>query len=173
MFISPSKGSVTLEEVIADVITYMGEDKRFKYRLIIGTDSQVSNPPYPPYHTTKGAQVDFVNALVVHRVGRGGRYFWRRVPRQYHSPLPLKARMFTEANFSIELAMEVLAQLQGNLAEAFTEYAPKVEVHIDVGHNGPTKEVIKELMSLVRSNGFEARIKPDSYVASTVADKYA
>jgi len=66
-----------------------------------------------------------------------------------------------------------LAMLQQSLALAFMEHQPKVEVHIDVGQNGPTREVIKELVGLVKSSGFEARIKPDAYVASTVADKYA
>lgn len=173
MFVSPTKGSLTLEEMVRDIVNYMQEDDRFHYRIIIGTDSQVSSPPNPSQHDLKGKQVDFVNAVVAHRKGKGGRYFWRRVHRQYHAPLPLKARMFTEANFSVELAMQLLGQLQFFLAEASMEYVPELEVHIDVGHNGPTREIIKELVSLVRSSGFEPRIKPDAYVASTVADKYA
>lgn len=159
-FISPTKGKLTLEEVVAEVMYFMGEGNRFRYRLIIGTDSQVARG------------VDFVNAIVVHRVGRGGRYFWRRIHKEYSSPLSLKARMFTEANYSIALAIELLSLLQQRLADAFMEFHPDVEVHIDVGQNGPTREMIKELVGLVKSNGFEARIKPEAYAASTVADKY-
>ncbi|MBI3335264.1 MAG: ribonuclease H-like YkuK family protein [Candidatus Portnoybacteria bacterium] len=161
MFISPTKGKLELEEMVADIIDYMGEDSRFRYCLIIGTDSQVA----------KG--VDFVNAVVIHRVGKGGRYFWRRVHREYSTRLTLKARIFTEANLSIELAVELLQFLQRRLADAFLELIPQIEVHIDVGQNGPTREMIKELVGLVRANGFEARIKPEAYAASTVADKYA
>jgi len=173
MFVSPTKGKLTLPEVIHDIIMYMCEDKRSHYRLIVGTDSQV-NAPLRVSHNHPGARsVDFVSALAVHRVGRGGRYFWRRAHREYSSPLALKARMFTEANLSIELAIEFLALLQQSLADALLEFEPQVEVHIDIGQNGPTREIIKELVGLVRNNGFEARIKPEAYVASTVADKHA
>lgn len=169
MFVSPSKGKLELEEVIADVVEYMGEFSRFGYQLIIGTDSQASTST-----REKGAKiVDFVSAIVIHRVGRGGRYFWRRTHHEYHHPLSLKARMFTEANMSIELAITSLQLFQEYLAKAHIEFEPRIEVHIDVGMNGPTREVIKELVGLVKASGFEARIKPEAYAASTVADKYA
>ena len=159
-FVSPSKGQLELEEVLRDITLFINEDKRFLYRLIIGTDSQVSR------------QVDFVNAIVIHRKGRGARYFWRRVTREYKTPLSLKARMFTEASLSVELAIEVLELLQKALAGAFIEIAPHMEVHIDIGNKGPTRDMIKELVGFVRGSGFEAKIKPEAYAASTVADKY-
>lgn len=169
MFISPSKGKLELEEVVSDIVEYMGEFSRLGYQLIIGTDSQASATV-----REKGAKiVDFVNAIVIHRVGRGGRYFWRRTHREYNYPLSLKARMFTEANMSIELAVTSLQIFQECLAKAHIEFEPHIEVHIDIGMNGPTREVIKELVGLVKASGFEARIKPEAYAASTVADKYA
>lgn len=169
MFVSPSKGKLELEEVISDIIEYMSEFSRFGYQLIIGTDSQASAS-----QREKGARmVDFVSAIVIHRVGRGGRYFWRRVHREYNHPLSLKARMFTEANMSIELAINLLQVLQQYLVKANIEFEPHIEVHIDVGINGPTRDMIKELVGLVKASGFEARIKPEAYAASTVADKYA
>ena len=45
-------------------------------------------------------------------------------------------------------------------------------IHADVGHNGDTREMIKEVVGLIRGNGFEPKIKPESFVASGVADKY-
>ena len=47
-----------------------------------------------------------------------------------------------------------------------------VEIHLDVGNNGATKTLIKEVVGMVVGSGFNARIKPDSYGASSVADKY-
>ena len=47
-----------------------------------------------------------------------------------------------------------------------------VEIHLDVGKNGPTGELIREVVGMVTGSGFDAKIKPDSYGASTVADKY-
>ena len=46
------------------------------------------------------------------------------------------------------------------------------EVHIDVGENGATREMIQELVGVVRANNFEAKTKPDSYAASKVADRH-
>ncbi|GAF87411.1 unnamed protein product, partial [marine sediment metagenome] len=43
----------------------------------------------------------------------------------------------------------------------------------DVGENGQTKDMIKEVTGLIRGTGFEPKIKPEAYVASTVADRYA
>ena len=40
-----------------------------KYSITIGTDSEL----------LAGHKADFVTAIVVHRVGNGGRYFWRRI----------------------------------------------------------------------------------------------
>lgn len=173
MFVSPSKGKLELHEVIAEIVAYISHENRRGYCLMVGTDSQANTPPNPRGQANRVSSVDFVSAIVAHRIGRGGRYFWRRVHREYRQPLSLKARMFTEANLSIELALEMLAMLQQSFVAAFTEHQPKMEVHIDVGQNGPTREVIKELVGLVKASGFEARIKPESYVASTVADKYA
>jgi len=33
--------------------------------------------------------------------------------------------------------------------------------------------MIKEVTGLIRGNGFEAKIKPESFAASTVADRYS
>jgi len=46
------------------------------------------------------------------------------------------------------------------------------EIHVDVGENGATKAMIQELVGMVRAHNFEARIKPESYAASNVADKH-
>jgi predicted RNase H-related nuclease YkuK (DUF458 family) len=46
-------------------------------------------------------------------------------------------------------------------------------IHADVGENGQTKDMIKEVVGLIKGNGFEPKIKPESFVASTVADRYS
>ncbi|HAA34763.1 MAG TPA: hypothetical protein DCD97_05580, partial [Firmicutes bacterium] len=37
---------------------------------------------------------------------------------------------------------------------------------------GDTKELIREVVGMVIGSGFDARIKPESYGASKVADRY-
>jgi len=46
-------------------------------------------------------------------------------------------------------------------------------IHADVGENGKTKDMIKEVTGLIKGNGFEPKIKPESFVASTVADRFS
>ena len=47
-----------------------------------------------------------------------------------------------------------------------------IEIHLDVGEQGKTKEIIREVVGMVTGSGFDAIIKPDSYGASKVADKF-
>jgi len=50
-------------------LEFIEEKPDYQYRLVVGTDSQPKN----------GHGVDFVTAIVVHRVGYGGIYFWKRI----------------------------------------------------------------------------------------------
>ena len=47
-----------------------------------------------------------------------------------------------------------------------------VEIHLDVGKSGDTKELIREVVGMVIGSGFDARIKPESFGATKVADRY-
>ncbi|HYH03936.1 MAG TPA: ribonuclease H-like YkuK family protein, partial [Bacillota bacterium] len=38
--------------------------------------------------------------------------------------------------------------------------------------NGKTKEIIRDVIGMITGSGFGAIIKPDSYGASKVADRY-
>ncbi len=69
---------------------------------------------------------------------------------------------------SITLAQELRSRLQEHLEETFWNN----QIHIDVGKNGPTKELIDTVVGMVKGYGFEAVIKPDSFGASTVADRH-
>jgi predicted RNase H-related nuclease YkuK (DUF458 family) len=49
---------------------------------------------------------------------------------------------------------------------------PNIEIHLDIGKQGRTKEIIREVVGMVVGSGFGARIKPESYGAFKVADRY-
>ncbi len=102
---------------------------------------------------------------MVHRLGKGGRYYyarsWERTNRS------LRQRIFYETSRSLEVASQVAARLAEN---GFADL--NVEIHCDIGMNGESKALIREVVGMVVGSGFDARIKPDSYGASTVADKY-
>jgi predicted RNase H-related nuclease YkuK (DUF458 family) len=109
----------------------MEKDPKAHYEILIGTDSS-SGPQ----------DVDFVSAIVIHKLGKGGRYFWTRT-RKKQVP-SLRQKIWREAWMSFELAQRVLE----------------------------TKEMIDEVVGMIIGSGLAVRIKPQAYAASSVADKY-
>ncbi|HZK25221.1 MAG TPA: ribonuclease H-like YkuK family protein [Oscillospiraceae bacterium] len=154
-FISPSQGQLTFDETYQGITSYVDEQPHEQYRLIIGTDSQ----------THASQDVCFVTAIIIHRVGKGARYFYRRLNKAYMNNL--RQRIYYETYLSLEVAMLVTAKLAEN-----GDSRLNVEIHLDVGEQGATKELIREVVGMVSGSGFPAFIKPDSYGASKVADKY-
>lgn len=160
VFISPTKGKLTTEETIAEIVKFFSEDPTVSYTLVIGTDSQVRRE--------NGLQkVDFVTAVVVHRKGKGGRYFWQKNKKE--KIYSLRDKIYLETLLSLELAQKLVPVLKDRLA-GFAPY--DFEIHIDVGEAGPTREMIKEVVGMVTGNGFTAKTKPESYGAFVVADKH-
>ena len=155
MFQSPTHGELSYQEVRARILSFMKEEPSRPYRLVIGTDSQPHN----------GAGIDFVTAIVVHRIGAGGVYFWERTVEKKH--YVLRSRMYQEAIMSLVAAEKLLALLGG---DGISKY--DIEIHVDIGKKGDTREMISEIIGMVRSSGWEVKFKPDSYAASKVADRY-
>lgn len=158
IFHSPTKGRMKLAKVAREISDFIDQDSQDKYQLIVGTDSNGDK------------RADFVTAIIVYRVGRGGRYFWKRTNghKTYHT---IRDRVYKEVTLSLQVAQDMLKQLESSLKDAgLPDY--DFQIHIDVGQNGPTREMIKEVVGMVRGNGFKAKIKPESYAASNVADRY-
>ncbi len=151
------------KQVSGEIINYMKSDNKRSYKIFIGTDSE----------KTSTTSADFVTAIVVHRVGNGGRYFWRRIYLEnFHT---LRDRILREVLISLEIAKEFLQHMNNPASlELRGASVPKFdfEIHIDVGENGATRTMITELVSMVRANNYEARTKPDSCAASNVADRH-
>ena len=159
-FISPSKGVLSVFEMLAEIKSYMEEDSEQVYCVVIGTDSQSKRSG------NNGTEIDFVTAVVVHRIGSGARYFWRKDTQHRIYSLPEKIQ--TETIKSIQFAEEFVPLLRSAITEAVYE----LEIHIDVGPSGPTREMIKEVVGMVTGSGYTARTKPESYGASCVADRH-
>ena len=130
------------------------------YGLVIGTDSQNKR--------INGKElVDFVTAIVVHRRGKGGRYFWQK--HRKGKIYTLRDKIYTETILSVETAKSFVPKLKTSL-NGNGKY--DLEIHIDVGEAGSTREMIKEVVGIVRGNGLTPKIKPEAYGASTIADKH-
>lgn len=159
-FISPTKGKMGISDLVCEIVSFIDEEPGKFYRLVIGTDSQAKK-------TEIGSEVDFVTAVVVHRIGRGARYFWKKEKRNGRPPI-LRDKIYTETLISLEVAQEIVPEIRRLISPAKYD----LEIHIDVGPLGPTREMIREIVGMVNGNGFIARTKPDSWGASKVADKH-
>lgn len=164
-FISPSRGERDFLEVVADVIEFVSEDELSKYTIVVGTDSEQINLPGPGSGETSGT-AEFVSVIVVHRIGKHGRYFWRRT--RGIKTFDRHDRILKEASYSLELAQKIIGELRARLREHLYDF----EIHLDIGTNGPTKNMIQEIVGMITGSGFTARIKPDSYAANKVADRH-
>jgi len=154
LFYNPHAGELLFNAVVQAIVDEMHADPKARYELLVGTDSSVS-----------GTHVDYVSAIVVHKVGKGGRYYWTRVREK--KTFSLRQRIWREAWLSFELAQRLLKGLS-----SFAPLAFNLEIHVDIGENGPTKELIDEVVGMIIGSGFAVRIKPQAYAASSVADKY-
>jgi len=152
-FISPTKGVLTFDEMFKDILDYVRQDPEATYRLIIGTDSRARE------------EITFVSAVVIHRVGKGARYYYEK--RKHSKLASLRQRIYYETALSLDLGSKIAARLARN-GQANLD----VEIHLDVGLEGATKSMIREVVGMVTGSGFDAKIKPESYGASVVADKY-
>lgn len=158
-FISPSVGEVSASEMIKLISSFVEEEPGSFYRLVIGTDSQAKRSNGEP-------ETDFVSAVVVHRQGKGAKYFWKKT-RINRIPV-LRDKIYTETQMSLDLAQEIVPLIR----ECVKPSRYDLEIHIDVGSLGPTREMIREVVGMVNGNGFTAKTKPDSWGASCVADKH-
>ena len=162
MFHSVSGKAMTINEIANRIIQYMMEDINASYEIMVGTDSQT-------HKDTK-----MVEIIAVHRKGLGGIFFHNTdfIPRIRN----LKQKINEETSRSLTVANELLDAIEfpllgeGYLLE---DLNVTFQIHCDIGKYGKTNELIKEIVSWVTSQGYICMIKPDSYVASGIADRYS
>lgn len=152
-FIGLNKKQMNFREVIEEVISFVKEVPDKEYRVIVGSDSEGYGI------------VAYATAIVVHRVGSGGRAFISK--NIIRTPRSLRSKIYNEAMLSLYLGQQILPELinAGLLEENFM-------IHVDVGPNGETKSMIKEIVGMVKGFGFQVATKPESYAASSVADRF-
>jgi len=155
MFHSPTYGTIEIDQLKKIITDFMATDKKSRYEIIVGTDSQRIDKE----------SFDFVSALIIHRIGFGGIYFWKR--EILKKKMSLKERIYTEATMSLQTAETFIEFLKTNGISRYN-----IQIHVDIGHNGETREMITEVVGMIRASGYQIKIKPDSYGASKVADRY-
>jgi len=155
-------GRLTYVQVINEIKNFLEEDPEKEYRLVIGSDSHEESGTSLQDRTIK-----LVTAILVHRKGFGGKYFWtKKSVSRIHS---LREKIYAETLVSLDIAREFVPILKEYLNDV-PNY--ELEIHIDVGEHGDTRAMIKEVVGIVTGNGFVAKTKPEAYGASYVADKH-
>lgn len=169
MFNSPTKGAMDLSTVVSELVNFKKEKPEHRYKIVIGTDSE-----------RKDGGSEFVCVVAIHRIGKGGRYFWLRIYDDRN--LDLRNRIYQEATVSLALAGAFLerelelhdkpATITSSISGDEIILHNELEIHVDIGQKGPTKEMIREIKGMISGSGFFVKIKPESFAASTLADKH-
>ena len=78
------------------------------------------------------------------------------------------------------MTYEMVYMLNDELMDALYDFTSKyknfdckLEAHIDVGTKGETRKLIREMVGYFEGIGIDAKIKPDSFVASSYANRYS
>ncbi|WP_139491523.1 ribonuclease H-like YkuK family protein [Brevibacillus dissolubilis] len=159
---------MTLEDVYARMLHFMQQDPRAAYELCIGTDSQVHR-----WYTT------FITGLVLRRMGKGAWACYRKVvvPRRFDS---IAEKLSTETAYSEEIAMHFVDIRLHEMEDIVLPYvyqgaSLEAFVHIDAGDDivrNKTAPYVMEMVRRVESMGMTAKIKPESTIASSYANKF-
>lgn len=155
-FNSPTLGALSLARLVDEIVAFIEREDNSHFRIIVGTDSELAGP----------SRAHFVPAVVVHHVGHGGVYFWGSVHKD--NIKTLRQRIYEEATYSLSLAQRIIDEFQvRNLP-----LDKILEIHVDIGPNGETKNLISEVVGMIKGSGFICKIKPNSFGASNVADRH-
>ena len=153
--IPETEGRFTDEQVYEHIRKAMA-DKSAEYEVAIGTDSQI-----------RGRLFQFITVLCIWKKGKGGLYYYKNeyTPRKAFPVANQKMRMFDEVTRTISFA---------NTIHEKTGFKPIV--HVDA--SAPTKKEFtsafsEQLRGYVVSSGYDCVLKPESYVATCIADRHS
>ena len=161
IFRSQTYGRVELNEIPFKLNEFYQKNKHWdsQFNIIIGTDSQ--NHDY-----TK-----VVTVIAITCEGHGGIFFdhVNKIDRISN----VKEKLNYETGDSLLVATKLMDIFENSEELEDLYMNAHIAVHIDAGTNpkGKTYVLIKDLIGWVTATGFDCEIKPNSYVASSIADK--
>ena len=154
--ISPTYGQLQISEVATLIRNFISEDSDAQYAIYIGSDSQNT------YYTK------MVTVIAVHRLGHGGRYFYEI--SKYDKIKDIRKKLYTETQLSLDMTEKLFDEFQ-KIGFDYTSENISFTIHIDAGNGGPSGAVIPEVVGYVHAMGYECEVKPDSPIASCIADR--
>ena len=159
-FQSQTYGKVNIKDVPEKIMDYVKRMERYdsSFQITVGTDSQ-------NFSDTK-----IVSVIAITCEGHGGIFFYEvsRIKRI----ADVRLKLTEETTRSLEIMTALVEILE---TEEFNEIRDKLSlaIHVDAGWSdkGKTKELIPGLVGWIKACGYEPKVKPESYTASSIADK--
>ena len=161
MWNSETYGQLKFSEIPEKLMLFYGRNSIYgePMELTIGTDSQ---------NHTAGTKIVTVISMICK--GHGGIFFYKTDFRDLITIV--KQKLETETYISLETAKMLLDELDNDNYRMLANNCP-LSIHIDAGNapHGKTRDLIQGLTGWVHAMGYECEVKPDSYSASTIADR--
>lgn len=158
MFQTGSREKLEFDEIPNRILQFYEKHKDVPVYIIIGTDSQ-------NFSDTK-----MVSVIAVVAEGHGGIFFYEISHVNLIHNVSVKLQ--TETAASLTLAQRLVDRLEQDVKyEALFMNCPLS--HVDAGNSdkGKTKMLIPELVGWIKASGYDVKVKPDSFVASSIADR--
>ena len=162
LFRNMSQQNITFDMVADKIVNWINQEPYREYVLAIGTDSQTS------------VDTKVVLSITLHRLYNGGIFFLHTIHHKAYRHNQLHQKLYEETQASLDTAEILIEKLKNRGLDIQNKSSNiHLQIHMDIGENGPTKKYIQELEGWVRAVGYDYEIKPNSYAASTIADKYS
>lgn len=159
--ISPTYGNVEIENVVKIINDYFNKTKEYNtpFNIVVGTDSQ------------NHSDTKVVAVIVAQREGHGGIYFYDI--EHVNRIQDVRQKLNYETQKSLTYADELIKIIEDNDKYSEMFLNSSFSIHVDAGHSnlGKTRELIPSLVGWIKSCGYDCSVKPDSFAASSVANK--
>lgn len=159
-FQSQTYGKLNLRSIPDKIMDYVKRMEHYgaPFQITVGTDSQ-------NFSDTK-----IVSVIAVTCEGHGGIFFYEvsRIRRI----ADVRLKLTEETTRSLEVMTTLVETLE---KEDYREIRDKLSlvIHVDASWNdrGKTKELIPGLVGWIKACGYDCKVKPESYAASSIADR--
>ncbi|WP_461176673.1 ribonuclease H-like YkuK family protein [Virgibacillus ainsalahensis] len=158
---------MSFKQVFQHIVQFMKKDPKGNYRLMFGTDSQVH-----AYYTK------FITGIVIQRETKGAWACIHKViiPRKMTN---LHERISYETTLTEEVVSMFTEERKDQLINIVLPNIYKgasftIEGHIDIGSGvrNKTRIFVNEMVARMESLDIEPKIKPNSFVASSYANRF-
>lgn len=159
MFQTGSREKLEFDEIPNRILQFYEKHKDVPVYIIIGTDSQ-------NFSDTK-----MVSVIAVVAEGHGGIFFYEISHVNLIRNVSVKLQ--TETAASLTLAQRLVDRLEQDVKYEALFMNCSLSIHVDAGNSdkGKTKMLIPELVGWIKASGYDVKVKPYSFVASSIADR--